>query len=190
MTRSIRLLLKTLPLWLAVATPAFAAPSPAPRATAVPARPAPLGPGARVTDVPNGFSIVPPASWTRSGPTSQAFMVFLDQLRNNFRANFIVNLSPDDGVAFDNMKEQLKQMQAREYPKWQLQGEGMTTVGGQQAYWLSCRFSLQGYDIQNLQYYIRGRNRKFYVLIFTVPVAGFQAYEPMFRQIAASVQFL
>lgn len=154
----------------------------------LPAGPVRAASPARVSEAAMGFSIVPPPGWSRIPPNDQAFMIFRDQLRQNYYANFIVNVSADDGMPLQLMASKLKQAQAAQYQNWQLVGEGGLMIDGQEAYLIGTRFSLQGYQLQQLQYYIRGRNKKFFVLIFTAPVAGFEGVEPICRQSAQSVQ--
>lgn len=140
----------------------------------------------RVSD--KGFSIAPPAGWEKGNSGQSAFMIYLDQPKNNFRANFNVNVSDDDGTPVSKIGSLVKPMFAKQFQKWQLMGEGATSLSGHEAYWISSRFSMQGYDIQNLQYYIRGNNKKFYVLTFTSLFSNYKSYEMMFRQTAMTVQ--
>lgn len=136
----------------------------------------------------NGFSIVPPAGWSKGTPSNQAFMIYLDSVKNNFRANFNVNSSDDDGTPVAKIGPIIKEAFAKQFDKWKLMGDGVTKVGGQEAYWISSSFSMQGYNIQNLQYYIRGKNKKFYVLTFTALANNYKSYEMMFRQTAMTAQ--
>ena len=172
-------LLMALALTGSVVGPATAQPQPSQTAFKLAATP-------RVSD--KGFSIVAPAGWEKGSPGQSAFMIYLDQAKDKFRANFNVNVSDDDGTPINKIGALVKPMFAKQFQNWQAMGEGSTSLGGQQAYWLSSRFSMQGYDIQNLQYYIRGKNKKFYVLTFTALVSNYKSYEMMFRQTAMTVQ--
>ncbi|HEY9843231.1 MAG TPA: hypothetical protein V6D23_22365 [Candidatus Obscuribacterales bacterium] len=138
----------------------------------------------------NGFSIVPPAGWTKGEPNKQAFMIYLDKAKNNFRANFNVNSSPDDGTPVNKIGPLIKPMFAKQFDKWKFMGEGEEKVAGEDSYWISSRFTMQGYDIQNLQYYIRGKNKRFYVLTFTALANSYKDYEPTFKQAVETVQTL
>lgn len=143
---------------------------------------------ARVTDRANGFSIVPPNGWTKGSNQGKTFMLYLDAPKNNFRANLNVNVSPDDGTPVSRLAGIIKPAFAKQFDKWKAMGEGTTTIAGQPSYFLSSRFSMQGYDIQNLQYYIRGKKNRFYVLTFTALASNYKSYEATFKQTAASVQ--
>lgn len=142
----------------------------------------------RVTDKANGFSIVPPAGWEAGEPNEQTFLIYLDAPKDNFRANFNVNVSEDDSTPIKEIGKYIKPEFAKQFDKWKLVSEGTVTLGGQPAYFISSRFSMQGYDIQNLQYYIRGKKKRFYVLTFTALASSYKSYESAFKQTAASVQ--
>lgn len=166
----------------AMVVPASASPRQAAPASQLPYQIA----AARVTA--SGFSIVPPDGWSKGDANKSYFMIYLDAPKDNFRANFNANAVADDGATMTQISQAVKQMFPKQFDKWKLMGDGKTTVGGQEAYWISSGFSMSGYKIQNLQYYIRGKNKKFYILTFTALASNYKAYEMMFRQAAQTVQ--
>ncbi|PKL79620.1 MAG: hypothetical protein CVV27_01575 [Candidatus Melainabacteria bacterium HGW-Melainabacteria-1] len=137
--------------------------------------------------VAEGFSIVPPDGWEKGDADGNTFMVYLDAPKDNFRANFNVNSSKDDGVPIDKLAELLKPAMAKQFEGYQAVEDGKTELNGAEAYFLSGRFKTQGHDIQNLQYYIRGKQNRFYVLTFTAPAASYASYEPIFKEAAETV---
>lgn len=135
----------------------------------------------------DGFSIVPPTGWTKGEAKDKTIMVYLAPAENNFRPNFNVNTSPDDGTPIDKVGTLIKPVFAKQFEKWKAMDEGTLDINGENAYYISSRFSMQGKEIRNLQYYIRGKSKKFYVLTFTALEAGYPALESTFKATAASV---
>lgn len=152
-----------------------------------PARPVPDA-AAKGAMVAEGFSIVPPAGWEPGEARDKTFMVYLDKPKDKFRANFNVNVNPDDGTPMEKIGSLVKPMFAKQFQKWQPLEEGKITISGESCYYLSSRFNMQGNDIQNLQYYIRGKNKRMYVLTFTAKASNYKSYEPIFKQAAATIQ--
>ncbi|HEY9843232.1 MAG: hypothetical protein ACAI44_26810 [Candidatus Sericytochromatia bacterium] len=137
-----------------------------------------------------GFSIVPPKGWTVSEAGEGTLMIWLDEVKDDFRANFNVNVTEGDSTTVEQLGPVVKEMFAKQFDKWQAMDEGFTEFAGEKGYFLSSRFSMQGYDIRNLQYYIYGKHNRFYVLTFTALNSNYGSYQESFKRAAASVKLL
>ena len=135
-----------------------------------------------------GFSIVPPEGWEEGNPSDKMFMVYLEPGDQKFHTNFNVNISDDDGVDVHQLGAMLKPEYAKQFQKWKAMYDGVTTIGGEDAYYLSSAFTMSGLNIQNLQYFIRGKNKRFYVLTFTALANQYKDYEAAFKAAAESVE--
>ena len=65
--------------------------------------------------------------------------------------------------------------------------EGLTHVSGEKAYFVSGTFTWEGQKVRNLQYFIRGQNKRVYVLTFAAPLATFDKHRPVFEHAAQTV---
>lgn len=170
------------------ASPAASAAASAGTASASPAdastKSTPAGPAAEA----DGFSIVPPTGWTKGEAKDKTIMVYLAPPEDDFKPNFNVNSSPDDGTPVDKIGELIKPMFAKQFQKWKSMGEGTVDIDGEKSYYISSNFSMNGKDIQNLQYYIRGKSKKFYVLTFTALSKNYASLENTFKATAATVK--
>lgn len=136
-----------------------------------------------------GFSIVPPEGWEEGeGSSDKTIMVYLGPVEGQFRPNFNVNVSADDGTSVDELADIIKPEYAKAFQKWKMMYDGTTTIGDEDAYYISSSFTMNGKNIQNLQYFIHGKNKRFYVLTFTSVADKFKKYEPIFKAAAESVE--
>lgn len=143
---------------------------------------------ARVTDKATGFSIVPPSGWESGDAGEDSIFVYLGEAVDGFRPNFNVNVSEDDGISMKDIGKHLKPEYAKAFPNWELADEGTLTINGLPAYFISSRFEMEGYVMQNIQYFVRGKNKQFFVLTFTALGDQYAEYESVFKQTAATVQ--
>lgn len=142
----------------------------------------------RFTSVENGFSIIPPAGWEAKDPEGDTFLIYIDPQATDFATNLNVNVNADEPFKIEELPPAIKQMFTREFEQWEAAYDGFSTVAGQKSYYISSRFSINELEIQNLQYYIRGQNNRFYVVTFTALQSEFARYEPMFKAAVATIQ--
>ncbi|MGV3522850.1 MAG: hypothetical protein ACO1RX_01425 [Candidatus Sericytochromatia bacterium] len=145
----------------------------------------------RFTSIENGFSIIPPAGWEAKAPDGETFLIYIDPNATDFATNLNVNVNADEPFAIEELPEAIKQMFAEQtdsFEQWEAAYDGFSTVAGQKSYYISSRFSMKGLDIQNLQYYIRGQNNRFYVVTFTALQSEFARYEPLFKAAVRTIQ--
>lgn len=142
----------------------------------------------RVTHTEHGFSIIPPAGWQAKAPEEDTFLIYIDPKATDFATNLNVNVNADEPFEIEELPPAIKQMFAEQFEQWESAYDGFATVAGQKSYYISSRFSMEGLEIQNLQYYIRGQNKRFYVLTFTALQSEFARYEPLFKAAVATIQ--
>lgn len=138
-----------------------------------------------------GFSLIPPAGWNRStAKKSKYIMVYKAKPKNKFSINLNVSANPDKGVVIKSIGPVLKKQFAKQFKKWKLGEEGYMTVDGQKAYYLSSKFSMSGFDIQNLQLLVKNPKRKlFYIATFTSRAADYKANRAKFMQALKTIRF-
>lgn len=133
-----------------------------------------------------GLSLVPPAGWTAQKASGKNIMSYLAPVENNFRANFNVTLTDDDGTTAQELSDMLHPVYAKQFQKWKAMSEGVIKLAGVDAYFISSSFTMQGLNIQNLQYFFPGKNKRYYILTFTSLASFYPKYEKVFKQTAAS----
>ena len=142
----------------------------------------------RVTDKQTGFSIIPPSGWEAGETGDSSLFVYLGEAVDGFRANFNVNVSEDDGIPMKEIGKHIKPEYTKAFPNWELADEGNSTINGLPAYYISSRFEMEGYVMQNIQYFVRGKNKQFFVLTFTALGDQYADYEDIFKQTASTIQ--
>lgn len=147
---------------------------------------------ARANHAASGFSIVPPAGWTAAPPGKDgSVMAYYAPPKDNFKTNFNVRVQKDPGAPLSGIGPALKPMFAKQMKQynWKFVKDGFRKVGGNyESYFMSSLMSMNKIDIQNLQYYVRGRNGKVYIVTFTARKNAFAAHEAMFNKILDTMQ--
>jgi hypothetical protein len=143
------------------------------------------GPG-RVYNAKNGFSLVPPQGWIDKGEFTGAFMFFTGPVQDGFAANLSVNVQRGSASAKETMP-QLKSALKSVFAKYQPMDDGFTTIDGKEALFVSGKFQMGTFQLQNLQYQIFARNRV-YTITFTDLAANFAKNRPLFEQVATSIR--
>lgn len=148
--------------------------------------------GGRVNHADSGFSIVPPAGWTAAAPAKDgSIMAYFAAPKDNFKTNFNVRVQKDPGAPMTGIGPALKPMFAKQLKQynWKFVKDGYRKVGGvYESYFMSSLMSMQKVDIQNLQYYVRGKNGKVYIVTFTAKKNAFASYEAMFNKTLDTMQ--
>jgi len=147
----------------------------------------------RAYDKGNGFSIMPPKGWvTVDAPGSNAFLFYQGPKVDGVPPNFNVRSVRDDGTPVERMGAPLKEGYGSHFKQWKLADEGFVTINGKKAYFISSQYVEQRGDaifpIQNIQYCIRGNNKKLYILTFTTTPKHFDKLKKTFDDAAQTVQ--
>jgi hypothetical protein len=145
-----------------------------------------MAPG-RVYDPQEAFSILLPPGWRNAGQSRPHFMTFLGPVEGPFTVNFNVLADKDDGTPVEEARPKVVGWMTRLLGSYQMVEEGFTHVAGEKAYYVSGTFVWDGQKVRNLQYFIRGANKRAYVLTFAAPVGTFAKHRPVFEQAAQTV---
>jgi hypothetical protein len=134
----------------------------------------------------NGFSFVPPEGWNKlpSAPAG-TFVAYVDpNVQGGFTTNMNVNSQADDGADLAKSLPEIKKALGALFKDYKAVDEGKTNLNGRAAIYLSSKFTLGEIPAQNLQYYIRGANKKLYVVTFTTRAADFAKSRLIFAKCA------
>lgn len=146
----------------------------------------PRGPQ-RVHDRENGFSIVPPDGWESRGKITGSLMTSYGPTEGDFTVNFSVNTARDRGEPVEDLPAKFKVMLSRTLPGYSAVEEGVVTLNGRKASYLSGTCQDGTLQIQKLQYFFRGTNRQIYAISFHAPVESFASHRATFEEVAKSV---
>ena len=145
-------------------------------------------PPQRIHDKENGFSVIPPDGWSRRGEVTGTLLTYFGPVEGDFTVNFNINTARDRGEAVEDLPAKMKALQVRSHPGYTAVEEGLVTINGRQAAYLSGVFQQGTSRLQKLQYLIRGANRQIYVITFTAPADTFAAHRPTFEATAMSMR--
>jgi hypothetical protein len=134
----------------------------------------------------NGFSFVPPEGWNKAAtPPAGTFVLYTDpNVQGGFTTNLNVVVQPDDGADLVKALPEIKKALGAIFKDYKAVDEGKATINGRAAIYLSSKFTLGEIPAQNLQYYLRGANKKLYVVTFTTRAADFAKGRPVFAKCA------
>jgi hypothetical protein len=141
----------------------------------------------RVYDPQESFSIVLPPGWRNTGQTTHHFMTFLGPVEGPFTVNFNVLGDKDDGTPVESARPKVLGWMTVLLGNYQMVEEGFTQVAGEKVYFVSGTFVWDGQKVRNLQYFIRGANKRAYVLTFAAPIGTFAKHRPVFEETAQTV---
>lgn len=204
----------TLCLLTAVAFPAAAETKPAPpqapasakaAGTAAPAGKAkvlPLPPnfaveaGGRIKDKATGASIVPPPGWQLSSIIVQRFptpgkpvMTLIGPEKDGYRANLNIHYLPQDpGHPLASLGDYIRTKVSKQIPGWKEGDKGALKLGNKDAYAYSSGFPMDKITVRNIQYFVRGNQKKMYILTFTGLEKDYGALKPLFLKYAQTFQ--
>lgn len=134
-----------------------------------------------------GFSITLPADWKASSSDADTFLFYTSPSHNGAKATVNVNVHKDENLAVGDLGPEMK-VNFKKLEGWQLVNEGSLELKDQPNYFVGSRFKIGEYEFQNLQYHIRGKKQRMYVLTFTSLAKDFSLYQESFKQMALSVQ--
>ena len=137
-----------------------------------------------------GFSIIPPTGWKKSSlKKSKYILVYKAAPRNRFAVNLNVSANPDGGIVIKSVGPALKKQFSKQFDKWKLGEDGHMTINGHKAYYISSKFSMKGYRIQNLQFLLKNKKKKvFYIVTFTALEKDYKAKRAAFMRAAKSIK--
>jgi len=138
----------------------------------------------RTYDPRNGFSIVPPPTYAGTAPGTSGFLAFLGSRDWGYTATFTVASRPDDGTAVERIGEAVKNDLSRTQKNYALVREGFVTIDGRKAYTINAQFTQGAYNVQRVQYYLRGNNNRLYVMSFTSHARSFAQHRQAFEAAA------
>ena len=104
-----------------------------------------------------------------------------------FTVNFNVLADKDDGTPVENARPKVMGWMTRLLGNYRMVEEGFTRIAGEKAYFVSGTFDWDGQKVRNLQYFIRGANKRAYVLTFAAPIGTFPKHRLVFEQVARTV---
>ena len=114
-------------------------------------------------------------------------MTFRGPVEGPFTVNFNALAETDDGTPVEGSPPQGGGLD--DPPFWanyRMVEEGFA-IAGEKAYFVSGTFVWDGQKVRNLQYFIRGANKRAYMLTFAAPVGSFAKHRPVFEQTAKTV---
>jgi hypothetical protein len=154
-----------------------------PTASAAPAPPKHTDPGRDYyKDV--GFSFLPAEGWVKQKAPDGLFMMYSrPPAQKGFMVNVNANVQTGEG-GFD--VQEVKKGMAQVLPGYKPVDEGKLTINGRSAGYLSGTFTVQGVNIQNLQYYILS-GKKAYIVTFSCLAEDFAKNRPAFEKIAMTM---
>jgi hypothetical protein len=150
------------------------------------AAPSHTDPG-RFYDKANGFSLVPPAGWTRTDkPAGEYFVLFMAPApATGFRTNLNVIAKTTTGnESVQDTLPKVKKGLAAAFKDFKAVDEGKLEINGRKAAFLCSTFTLGNIAVENLQYFIDGGNKKKYTITFTAAQSSFAAARPTFEKCA------
>lgn len=109
-----------------------------------------------------GFVFVPASDWHVKEASGTAFLAFQ---HDYLPATITVALLPSELTMLQ--LEQVKKNYARRFKGWKLSEEGYAQIAGQKSYFIGGRFRQAEEEIQNLQFFVPGKNKRIYVVTFT-----------------------
>lgn len=142
----------------------------------------------RVHDRENGFSVVPPDGWVSRGKVTGSLMTYYGPTEGDFPINFSINTARDRGEPVEDLPAKFKAMLSRTLPGYSPVDEGVVTLNGKKASYLSGTYQDGTLQLRKLQYFIRGTNRQIYAISFHAPVESFAAHRATFEAVAQSVR--
>ena len=159
-----------------------------PFAATVPAAPTRhVGPG-RVAEPSNRFSIVPPRGYASDGPSAEHFLRFLGPEEGGMTVNFNVTLHRDGHPDPQHAAATIRMVMGLLLKDYRQAEEGFLAIDGRDAYYCSGTFDWKGCRCRNLQYFMRGRDDRVYVITFASRESTFPAHRADFERSAATAQ--
>lgn len=165
-------------------------PAPGVHASSAPAEPSGAAAEAarRVYDSSGDFSMVPPAGYTRADGGAAHVLSFLGPGEPDFTVNINVNQCHDPGQASHQAAQQAKMFVKLLLRDYQVVEEGYGEIPGRQVYVLSGTFVWNGTRVRNLQYFVRGSQRRVYIVTFAAKADSFPAYRTVFEACAQTIE--
>jgi hypothetical protein len=154
-----------------------------------PAGPGPAvheGPG-RVYAASEGFSLRPPDGYVRVQSFNH-FLSFLGPNEGSFTVNINVNSRRDDGTPLDQAGPKVRRLMTMLLADYTREQEGVTSVGGRDAYFAFGSFTWKGDACRNYQLFIRGGNGRMYVVTFASRDETFERYRPVFEECGRTIR--
>lgn len=119
-------------------------------------------------DSNKGLAMIPPANWKEADlPGEKYIMAFKDKPVDGFAVN--LNVSNNKGqVKINDIGKALKKVFSDQFEQWELRDEGYLNLKDTKAYFISSKFFMSGYHIQNLQVIFNHPKRnQFHIVTFT-----------------------
>ncbi len=142
----------------------------------------------RAWDSERGFSIAVPEGYHDGATNWWHFMVYFGPQEGDFGVNFNVMVRDDPGTPAEQAGPEVCRANTMLLPDYKSIEQGFITIDDKKCYYSSGTFTWAGRNCRNLQYILRGANRKVYIITFASPVDSFPTHRPVFEKAARSAR--
>jgi hypothetical protein len=140
----------------------------------------------RVRAPEHGFSIIPPAGWTKSPTMKGSFLTFSGFREGVFAPNFSVTVADLHGTP-ELAMEAVRVDTLQRRPDYKVVDKDLVTIDGKKGFYLSGTFTHGQLEIHTLLYgFFSGP--KYYTLTFTASAETFDTHKAAFRKCAESAR--
>lgn len=143
----------------------------------------------RISFPEQGFSIIPPESWTPAGKTKGLFMNYRDPQPAPFQINMNANVTVHDTTPAKEVALKTRGALAQLFKDYKLLDSGPVTIDGRNAHFIVGRFTAGKFNIQNIQFLIpTADGSHFYAVTFTALTSNFPDHKPLFLKTAQTIR--
>ncbi len=116
-------------------------------------------------------------------------MTLIGPEKDGYRANLNIHYLPQDpGHPLPSLGEYIRTKVSKKIPGWKEGDKGALKLGNKEAYAYSSGFPMDKITVRNVQYFVRGNQKKMYILTFTGLEKDYVALKPLFLKYAQTFQ--
>jgi hypothetical protein len=116
-------------------------------------------------------------------------MTLIGPEKDGYRANLNMHYLPQDpGHPLASLGDYIRTKLSKNIPGWKEGDKGALKLGNKDAYAYSSGFTMGKMTVRNVQYFVRGNQKRMYILTFTGLEKDYAALKPLFLKYAQTLQ--